>query len=104
MIGPDDIKRWADSLFPNFLGSLLTGKEFFPLRKTRLGRVAAKADAANFLEEVEPLWRGSKDVIGHGYTVILERKNRLARAAQNEPVAVEIQTKDDFLLSLFRCV
>ena len=28
---------------------------------------------------------------------ILERKNRLARAAQNEPVAVEIQTKDDFL-------
>ncbi|MEO6003418.1 MAG: Wadjet anti-phage system protein JetD domain-containing protein [Opitutus sp.] len=97
MIGPDDVKRWADSLFADFLRSLIAGNAFFPQRRDRLGRVLANADAERFLAEAAPLWNGSKDVIGRGYKVILERKNRLTRGAQNEPVAVEIQNREDFL-------
>ena len=97
MIGPDDITRWAVGLYPDFLRSLLTGREFFPLRRDRLGRVAACADAATFLAEAAPLWHGSKNMVGTGYKVIMERHSRLSRGEQNEPVAVEIETRDDFM-------
>lgn len=97
MIGPDDVKRWAVGLYPDFLRSLLTGADFFPKRRDRLGRVAASADAATFFAQAAPLWQGSKDVIGHGYTVIMQRHARYARGEQNEPVAVEIQARDDLL-------
>lgn len=96
MIGPADVTRWAESLYPNFLRSLITKEPFFPLRRDRLGRVSASMDAAAFHDEVKPLWTASKNETGRGYTVILERVSRRRRGQQNEPVAVVIESRDDY--------
>ncbi len=104
MIGPDDVQRWADSLFDDFLRSLLTGEDFFspPKRRERLGRVPAGDDPLAFRAAVQPLWDGSKAVRGFGYSVILEARQRRSRGGQNEPVAVELGSREDFLRLLDR--
>jgi hypothetical protein len=104
MIGPQDITRWAESIYEDFLRSILEGRDFFqpPPRRDRLGRVPAAGDPAAFLAAASPLWEGSKQVRGVGYTVILESHNRRNRNLQNEPVAVEIQTEGDYLAILQR--
>lgn len=104
MIGPDDVQRWAESLFDDFLRSLLTGADFFspPKRRERLGRVPAGDDPLAFRDAVQPLWDGSKAARGFGYIVVLEAKQRRSRGGQNEPVAVELGSRDDFLRLLDR--
>jgi hypothetical protein len=99
MIGPQDITRWAESIYDDFLRSIIEGRDFFqhPPRRDRLGRVPAAGDATAFLAAASPLWEGSKQMRGTGYTVILESHNRRSRNTQNEPVAVEIQTEADYL-------
>jgi hypothetical protein len=51
---------------------------------------------------VDPLWQGSKQVRGFGYTVILESRQRRRRGLQNEPVAVEFTSERDFVEFLGR--
>ena len=104
MIGPQDITRWAESIYDDFLRSILEDRDFFqpPPRRDRLGRVPAAADPASFAAAATPLWEGSKQVRGTGYTVVLESRNRRSRNLQNEPVAVEIQTEGDYLFILGR--
>ena len=97
MIGPDDVRRWAESLYDDFLRSVVQGEALFPLRRDRLGRVPAADDPATFARLVSPLWEKSKQVRGVGYKVVLEPKQRRSRSFQNEPVAVEIETADDYL-------
>ena len=97
MIGPKDISEWALAQYGNFLRSVIDGAPLFPLRRDRLGRVPAFADPKEFAAAVEPLWRGSKQVRGVGYTVVLEERQRRKRAFQNEPVAVVIETEDDYV-------
>lgn len=99
MIGPLDIQRWAESLYDDFLRSLLAGTDFFspPPRRDRLGRVPAADDPTAFRDAVSPLWNGSRAVRGFGYLVVLAEHRRRNRGLQNEPVAVELPTRDDYL-------
>ncbi len=96
MIGPDDVKAWASANYGELLRSIIDETSIFPMRRDRLGRVAAKADPSAFAQAVAPLWAGSKQERGAGYTVILEPRQRRARALQNEPVAVVIESEDDY--------
>lgn len=97
MIGPADITAWALANYAELLRSIIDGNSIFPMRRDRLGRVAASEDPAAFARIVAPLWEGSKQVRGVGYTVVLEPRQRRARALQNEPVAVVIESEDDYL-------
>lgn len=97
MIGPAEVTAWALANYGEFLRSIIDGNSIFPMRRDRLGRVAASEDPAAFARIVAPLWDGSKQVRGVGYTVVLEPRQRRARALQNEPVAVSIETEDDYL-------
>lgn len=102
MIGPEEIWQWADLLWPDYLRAVIDGRGFFPRRRDRLGRVPASEDPAQFAAAVTPLWEGSKQQRGFGYTVILEERQRRKRALQNEPVAVEFATEEDYLALLER--
>lgn len=102
MIRPDGVRRWAESLFEDYLRSLIAGEPFFPRRKTQIGRVGASAGVEEFRDEVQELWNASKNATGSGYTIILEEKTRRARGLQNEPVAVEFETEVDFLAYIDR--
>lgn len=104
MIGPADIQRWAESLYDDFLRSLLQDADFFssPPRRDRLGRVPAGDDPNTFHAAVSPLWEGSRAKLGYGYIVVLAERQRRSRGLQNEPVAVEIPTRHDFLQLLDR--
>ncbi len=99
MIGPQDVLRWAESFYDDFLRSLIEGGNFFstPRRWERLGRVPANEDPTEFLRIATPLWDGSKEKRGFGYVVVLEERRRRSRGLQNEPVAVAIPTRDDYL-------
>lgn len=97
MIGPADVTAWALANYGEFLRSIIDENSIFPMRRDRLGRVAASEDPAAFARIVAPLWDGSKQVRGTGYTVVLEPRQRRARALQNEPVAVVIESEDDYL-------
>lgn len=97
MIGPADVTAWALANYGDFLRSLIDRHSVFPMRHDRLGRVPAKEDPVAFAQIVAPLWEGSKQVRGKGYTVVLESRQRRARALQNEPVAVVIESEDDYL-------
>ena len=92
----------AESLYDDFLRAIMDGRDFFqpPPRRERLGRVSAEEDPIAFAVAVSPIWNGSKQVRGFGYTVILESRQRRSRGLQNEPVAIEIQTRDDYLALL----
>jgi len=102
MIGPEQVRQWAEACWPDYLRALIDGRNYFPLRRDRLGRAAASLDARQFAETVAPLWDGSKQVKGSGYTVVLEPRNRRSRQLQNEPVAVVFETEDDYLQFLKR--
>ncbi len=102
MIKPAGVRRWAESLFDDYLRSLISGEPFFPRRKTQIGRVGATAGVTEFRDEVQELWNVSKNATGSGYTIILEEKARRVRGLQNEPVAVEFETAADFLSYLSR--
>ncbi|MBS0175060.1 MAG: hypothetical protein JSR64_13565, partial [Nitrospira sp.] len=97
MMGPAHVTAWAQANYAEFLRSIIDGNSIFPMRRDRLGRVAASEDPAAFARIVAPLWEGSKQVRGVGYTVVLEPRQRRARALQNEPVAVVIESEDDYL-------
>jgi hypothetical protein len=99
MIGPADVQAWAESCYDDFLRAIVEGRDFFasPLRRDRLGRVPASDDPASFAQTVEPLWQGSKQSRGFGYTVVLESRQRRRRGLQNEPVAVEFTTERDYI-------
>lgn len=96
MIGPDDVTAWASANYGELLRSIIDETTIFPMRRDRLGRVAAKDDPTAFAQTVAPLWEGSKQVRGVGYSVILEPRQRRTRALQNEPVAVVIESEDDY--------
>lgn len=104
MIGPAEVQAWAESCYDDFLRSIVEGRDFFnpPLRRERLGQVPAGDDPATFANAVDPLWQGSKQVRGFGYSVVLASRQRRARGLQNEPVAVEFETEADFVAFLER--
>lgn len=102
MIKPDGVRRWAESMFDDYLRSLIREEPFFPRRKIHIGRVGATAGVTEFRDEVKELWDASKNATGSGYTIVLEEKARRARGLQNEPVAVEFETEADFLSFLDR--
>jgi len=104
MIGPSDVQAWAESCYDDFLRSIIDGRDFFspPLRRERLGQVPASDDPEAFARAVDPLWQGSKQVRGLGYTVVLESRHRRRRGLQNEPIAVEFTSERDFVAFLDR--
>lgn len=99
MIGPADVKLWAESRYDDFLRSIVAGRDFFvpPLRRERLGQIPASDDPATFGRAAAPLWEGSKQQRGFGYTVVLESRQRRRRGLQNEPVAIEFTSERDFV-------
>lgn len=102
MIGPADIDQWALNVWSDYLRSVIDGAAFFPIRKDRLGRVPAAASPQEFSDAVTPLWNGSKQARGYGYTVILEERQRRSRMLQNEPIAVVFESEEDYLRLLDR--
>lgn len=97
MIGPEHVAQWARSAWNDYLRSIIDSANYFPIRLDRVGQVPASVDPQGFATAVTPLWNGSKAVRGFGYTVVLESRQRRSRQSQNEPVAVEVETEDDYL-------
>jgi hypothetical protein len=97
MIQPEDIRRKADNLYPDYLRAWLDGNgEFFPRVIPSNKTLDAKAFSAN-ARAVRQLREGSKEAKGFGYTVEWRQVNSRNFGRNLVPVQVLFETPGDFL-------
>ncbi len=97
MIQPEDIRRKAENLYPDYLQAWLNGDEDFfpriiPARKTPDGD-----DLAATIRAVHRLREGSKEETGFGYTVHWREVNSRKFGRNRFPARILFETADDFL-------
>ncbi len=97
MIQPEDIRRKAQNLYPDYLRAWLGGDESFfprniPARKTPDGD-----DLSAVSQSVRCLRDGSKEVTGFGYTVQWQEVNSRKFGRNRFPTRILFETPDDLL-------
>ena len=100
MKDPEEIRNWALSKYAEFLFSEFSGREFFPLRLTRLGKIKSSDLAENFQKiskEISLLKNHSKESLGFGYTVEYEEKSGPSFGKNRIPKSVYFNDKIDYL-------
>lgn len=96
MIRPEDIRRKAENLYPEFLRAWLIGDSFFP-RPIPANRNLDSADHAGAIAAVQALREGSKEVLGFGYSVAWREKRSRAFGRNRFPERIYFESSDDFL-------
>ena len=96
MIQPEDIRRKAENLYRDYLLAWLTGETFFP-RDIPARKVPDPADLAGAAEDIQRLRRGSKELLGSGYTVEWREVRSRALGRNTIPARVLFETSVDFL-------
>lgn len=94
MLTPEDIQGMAIRKYPDYLRSLVTGENLFPLR-IRFGKPDTTDDFAKLKEEITQLANGN-----FGYTVEWEEKNTRRWGLQKLPVQVRFDTQEQFVAAL----
>ena len=97
MIQPEDIRRKAENLYPDYLRAWLDGDESFfpkviPARKTPDDK-----DLSAAIQSVRRLREGSKEATGFGYTVEWQEVNSRKFGRNRFPVRIVFETPGDFL-------
>ena len=96
MLTPEQIKRRALNRYPDFLRSLCTSEQFFPLSVFGAGLVRPKDFVAD-REAIETLRKQSKEQIGFGYEISWEERNFRRLGIQKIPATVTFSTQEDYV-------
>jgi hypothetical protein len=94
MLSPSDIQRMAERKYPDFLRSLVTGENLFPLR-VRFGKPNTTDEFAKLKREITDLAHGN-----FGYTVEWEERKTRRWGSQALPVQVRFDTREQFITAL----
>lgn len=96
MITQNEIERFAQNKYQAFLRSVVEGCAFFPLH-VRFGRPRHTESLEILSKEIQSLLGGSKDLTGHGYTVICESVPMRRYGQQTLPVDVFFASDTDYV-------
>jgi len=94
MLTPEDIQRMAERKYADYLRSLVTGENLFPLR-IRFGKPNATDDFAKLKEEITQLASGN-----FGYTIEWQERNTRRWGQQKIPLQVRFDTPEQFVTAL----
>ncbi len=100
MIKPDQIKELALKWWQPFLISCINDAPFFPRQIDRIGKVKSGEITSRFellQNEIEGLYKQSKNNTGVGYLVKTADKNFRRSGAHQLPDAIEFETIPDYL-------
>jgi hypothetical protein len=97
MIQPEDIRRKAERLYPDFLRTWIEGKPAFFPRIIPARRTPELEDLAGTIESIRRLREGSKEILGTGYTVQWQEINSRKFGRNKFPARIVFDTPDDFL-------
>ena len=95
LLNPDEIKAKALRQYSKFLSAWLAGEDFFPLPIPGIGVPDDSLAVAQ--QQVQALKNGSKDGLGHGYTIDWQERNSRHHGRNLFPDRVVFETRDDFL-------
>lgn len=97
MIQPDEIRRKALNLYPEFLASFLAGDgDFFP-RDIRASKAPPGDDLSAAIQEVRRLREQSKEFTGTGYSVEWREVNSRKLGRNFFPARIFFANQEDFL-------
>ncbi|NJD77509.1 MAG: hypothetical protein FIB08_10515 [Candidatus Methanoperedens sp.] len=96
MINPAGIRKKAERLYNEYLTALLKSELFFP-KDIPFGKPNHTSDYVILKKEVEELINGSKDKLGYGYKVELERFNTRRYRLQSLPCKIYFENEIDYL-------
>ena len=96
MINPAGIRKKAERLYYEYLIALLKSELFFPI-DIHFGKPNHTGDYIILKKEVEELINGSKDKLGYGYKIELERFNTRRYRLQSLPCRIYFEEEADFL-------
>lgn len=100
MISPEEIKKQALKWWKPFLQSYIIGDSFFPKSIERIGKVQSGHVTSRFealQQEIEVLFRYSKNQTGIGYLVKTADRNFRRTGSHELPDAVEFETVEDYV-------
>lgn len=97
MIQPEDIRRKAENLYPEYLRVWLDGEGAFFPRLIPSRRTPDSSDLGAAIQSVRRLREGSKEAVGFGYTVEWQEINSRKFGRNRFPVRILFETAEDFL-------
>lgn len=97
MIQPEDIRRKAENLYPEYLRAWLDGDGAFFPRLIPSCRTPDSDDLRAAIQAVRRLREGSKEVIGFGYTVQWQEINSRKFGRNQFPARILFEAEGDFL-------
>ena len=100
MISPDEIKNQALKWWKPLLQSRIMGDEFFPKSIDRIGKIKSGHVTGRFevlQQEIEELFRHSKNQTGIGYLVVTAGRNFRHTGSHELPDSVVFETVEDFV-------
>lgn len=103
MISPAEIKVQALKWWTPFLQSHLTGETFFPKTIDRIGKIKSSAVRENITrlqEQLDDLYKNSKERTGSGYTVNKEDVRFRRTGSHSLPQSISFTRPEDYLAYL----
>ncbi len=100
MISPEEIKKQALGWWKFFLQSHISGEVFFPKTIDRIGKVKSGQITGRFealQQEIDLLYRHSKDQTGSGYTVKTSNYSFRRTGEHELPESLVFETAEDYL-------
>jgi len=100
MISPSEIKKQALKWWKPLLQSCIQGEQFFPKSIDRIGKVKSGHVTARFellQQEIEELYRCSKNLTGSGYLVQTAGRNFRRAGIHELPNVIVFETIDDYI-------
>ncbi len=100
MISPEEIKRQALKWWTQVLQSHIRNESFFPKQIDRIKRVSSAQITGHFdilQQEIENLYRFSKNISGTGYVVKTAGQNFRRTGSHELPDNIVIENIDDYL-------
>jgi len=100
MISPSDIQQQALKWWVPFLQSYLNKEVFFPKQIDRIGKVRPGQITANFenlQQEIQSLYRSSKNETGKGYWIKTKSQNFRRTGNQELPEAIVFESIEDYV-------
>lgn len=100
MISPEEIKQQALKWWAPFLQSHVLNELFFPKLIDRIGKIQPTHVTHRFealQNEVEVLYKNSKNETGAGYLIVTSGKNFRRTGTHELPVSIVFETSDDYL-------
>jgi hypothetical protein len=96
VIRPEELRRKAENLYPEFLCAWLAGEPFFP-RTIPARRHLDATDHAGAIAILQTLRDASKEVRGFGYSIEWREKRSRAFGRNPFPERFFFETRDDYL-------